>query len=150
MPDMYDKAIAYLKEHPDEIKQAWNAPWIFEGGPLFAYCTPDGRRDHDRNGTTCGCLTQIRSGGRVPRCVKGSQKLTKLIQLDEQIPDSPNRVTVDHLERFAYWQRRLDAKWPERYATISKWRRWYNWEADATYEHSCDGMFAEDTEAGNE
>ncbi len=100
-PDKYDEAIAYLAERPDEIVDAWGecswrnrASVDHEAGALFAV-----------TGTNCGCLTQIRSGEQdAPTAA-----LTDAIRADHRIPSDPDRITVDHLEVFAEWQRKIDA-----------------------------------------
>lgn len=95
--DKYDKAIAYLTDHPDEIEKAWfDKDWNGEVHPhhcLFNRTHPD-----------CGCLTQIRAGFSWGP----NKKLTAEIESDERIPKGVEKITVADLPVFAEWQRRLD------------------------------------------
>lgn len=104
-PDKYDEAIAYLTEHPDEIHAAWADGWVKgevdEDEPrrkdscLFDLAGPKG----------CGCLTQVKLG-KYEAMTTG---LTTAIRADHRIPLRPQDITVDHLEHFADWQRKIDA-----------------------------------------
>jgi hypothetical protein len=102
MSDVYDEAVAYLTEHPDEILKAWSYPdpeW-HTGHSLFMCC---GGEDSIRG---AGCLTQIRqTDGRVPAA---TVDLTEAIAADERIPLDGWDIKVQHLPVFAEWQRRID------------------------------------------
>lgn len=104
--DKYDKAIEHLTANPHEIPDAWNFPNCRDGGCLFKFAQ---RINSDYALTGVGCLTQIRGdGGR--RGVEGRPDLTDQIVADERIPVSAEYITVDSLQVFAEWQRRLDAE----------------------------------------
>jgi hypothetical protein len=109
--DKYDIAVTYLREHPEEIHDAWNHPQgRYEGEnlgePLFGYVAPNPGRSlsilPDGCSKMCGCLTQIVSGVREAY----TQELTKQIRADKRIPHSD--ITVNDLEVFAEWQRKID------------------------------------------
>lgn len=109
--DKYDEAIKYLTKFPKRIHAAWFAPpgrprsQVRKAHCLFQYVTPNGKYE-DSEGKTyrCGCLTQIRAGGR-----KGfTPNLTKDILEDERIPTGPCDITLSNLPVFAEWHRRLD------------------------------------------
>lgn len=102
--DKYDKAIEYLKENPDAILDAWVKPDLHQAGCLFAYAGP-------KESVDIGCLTQIR-GYHEFRAE--TDALTVAIKFDTRIPESVSDVTVDNLEIFAEWQRRLDKELPSR------------------------------------
>lgn len=103
-PDKYDKAIAYLTEHPDEIADAWG----------------EGTSDRDCNDPEpgsclfnivdlggCGsCLTQVR---RDRETARSHHPMIEAIRADHRIPADHLDITVDHLELFAEWQRKIDA-----------------------------------------
>ena len=102
--DKYDKAIAYLKENPDAIQDAWGTPDLHPAGCLFAYAGPT-----EKDGI--GCLTQIRG---YHECRTETEALTLEIKNDTRIPEHFSYITVDNLEVFAEWQRRLDKELPSR------------------------------------
>ena len=124
MPDIYDNAIAYLREHPTYIRNAWTGTEKNRGGALFMYATPDGLFVDEQHraaagygvGEFCGCLTQIRSGTR--SIIPGKALLTAKIRHDASLPCGPDEIRVVDLPRFAHWQRRLDAAFPGRHAKI--------------------------------
>jgi Tfp pilus assembly protein PilF len=105
--DKYDKAIAYLKENPHEIPDAWNHPDCRKGGCLFQYCSESGDPYHTDASVEflpVGCLTQVKAGKKVA----ATEILTRAIRSDRRIPDDPKKVGVKHLGAFAAWQRYLD------------------------------------------
>jgi hypothetical protein len=97
--DKYDKAIAYLSDHPDEIMEAWKRPHKHVAGCLFQKAT--------KTGWSCvsGCLTELR---RWPQLNAATDALTDAIRADRRIPMDPYDITVERLGVFAEWQRRLD------------------------------------------
>jgi hypothetical protein len=95
-PDEYDKAIAYLTEHPNEIGIAWAHPGTMPGGCLFNFVPGFG---------AYGCLTMIR-GGQAYNA--RTEELTNAIRNDKRLPSWSSKVRVKHLPVFAEWQRRLD------------------------------------------
>lgn len=109
MSDRYDRAIAYLTEHPDEIQDAWCVPTyhcnaeLRQAHDLFLYATPSGNRE-ERDGLECGCLSLIRSEVGVA----WTDALTEAIRADARIPIDERKVTVQDLPVFAEWQRKLD------------------------------------------
>ena len=89
--DKYDRAIDWLREHPDRFLDAW-------GLTTPAACLFDFVK------MGCGCLTQVRSGiRRAP-----TDELTDRIRADDRIPRQPEDITIGSLPVFAEWQRRLD------------------------------------------
>lgn len=101
--DKYDRAIAYLSEHPEQIVPAWFNPGKHEAGCLFRYATATGF--HSGVGDQeYGCLTLIRYGDAVAE----TKELTQAIKTDERIPCTFYGITLDTLPVFAEWQRRLD------------------------------------------
>lgn len=109
--DKYDKAIDYLTENPDEIIRAWCDGGDFVDAPgacLFVMCSPANETHVPwGDGNWCGCLTQIREYATV---AAWTPELTDEICADEGIPKTEDDITVEHLPRFAYWQRRLDVE----------------------------------------
>jgi hypothetical protein len=95
MPDKYDKAIAYLSEHPEEIQMAWA-----DGHDLFQYLTPTGRIDDH---CKYGCPTMVKKGLRVAY----RSKLTAMVRAAD-IPDRSSEITPAHLPAFAEIQRLAD------------------------------------------
>lgn len=98
-PDKYDRAIQYLTENPSEISDAWYMPNDHQAGCLFKFCTKSGRSEGN-----CGCLVSVRNS----TAVACSVELTNEIRSDEKIPDEKEGITVESLDHFATWQRRLD------------------------------------------
>jgi len=102
MPDKYDKAIAYLTQHPKEIMDAWydggvcQLPSAHPAACLFQYAGNSPFK-------CCGCLTMVKNG-----CRAETPELTKAIRADERIPNGCEAITLEHLPVFAEWQRRLD------------------------------------------
>lgn len=130
--DKYSSEIAYLNLNPHRIPNHWSGSNVreqFRGengagtvSNLFQYCSDDSLYHSVRNRiddssrsklgeeSCTGCLTQIRSNSRAYVTIKDSivADLTELIKADEGIPSQMKDVKPEHLERFAYWQRRLD------------------------------------------
>ena len=96
--DIYDEEVEYLKENPKKIKDHWNV-W----SPLFR--SADGKK---KFGESIGCLTQIKAGTKT----SGFSELDDRIKADNNIPDNPDNITVDHLDTFAQYQRKLDELYP--------------------------------------
>ncbi len=113
--DKYDRAIAILKEHPDQIMKAWNFPGspttphpeAEETGCLFMYAGDENHPTfkYDTHSFNCGCLTQVRD---LHNYVAQNPTLTKAIRADKRLPKSSSDITVKHLKVFAEWQRKLD------------------------------------------
>jgi hypothetical protein len=110
--DKYDIAVAYLREHPEEIPDAWNNPsgqvqGENRGEPLFGYVAPNPFRsivDIGNGLIKCGCLTQVALGEEEAY----TDDLTQKIRSDHRIPTKPEDITVNDLEVFAEWQRKID------------------------------------------
>lgn len=100
MKDEYDKAVRHLTEHPNEIFRSWCHPRDRKGGKLFLFCSED--REYGTSG--CGCLTQVKS--RVFEAE--TRELTEAIRNDDTLPSCIGDVKVEHLGRFAAWQRAMD------------------------------------------
>lgn len=120
-PDPYDRAIAYLTEHPEEINYHWDDPFKRIGGVLFRFASPTGTwREYD---IRCGCLSTIRRGEDFVYSDHGVDDLTTTeIRFDLRIPANSGDITPADLPVFAEWQRKLDARWPGR---LEAWERWY-------------------------
>lgn len=109
--DKYDKAIAFLTEHPEMIREAWYVPddgdseEIKSAHCLFQVVDKFNDLDGERL-SSCGCLTQIRSGNG-GSWARGAI-CTAEIRSDTRIPDVISDVGVEHLPVFAEWQRKLD------------------------------------------
>ena len=109
MADKYDEAIAYLTEHPEEIRSAWysvhdgSTPHMRLAHCLFQHCTPSGNLQSIGD-CPVGCLTIVRSGS----APAWTNQLTESIMLDDRLPDNEIDICVEHLPVFAEWQRRLD------------------------------------------
>lgn len=101
--DKYDDAIAHFTAHPEQIRDAWEHPWVHPAGCLFLHCGDV--LDDDKQGGRCGCLTQIRA---CDTYVGPTPKMTKEIRKDERIPLHPDEIQVEHLAAFAEWQRKID------------------------------------------
>jgi hypothetical protein len=109
--DHYDGEVRYLTENWDDVYDAWNTPsdWVGRGGSLFGHVTllqstgvshllrPDGK--------WCGCLVQIRKGDGD---VAWWPEVTNEIRRDTRLPTKPEGITVESLDAFAEWQRRID------------------------------------------
>lgn len=117
MKDKYDEAVEYLRQNPAEIQEAWTQTWEHKAGCLFrpvakshapeGHCWPKRSIDAER----CGCLTTIRGqtgGGFGYAIVAETDELTQAIIADGRIPKSVDEITVDNLEVFAEWNRRID------------------------------------------
>jgi hypothetical protein len=103
-PDKYDRAIAYLRQHPDEIVQAWLLSRSHPGGCLFSFVSHD-RQPLGSHGP-CGCPVMIRNP--IYKSVAETEHLTAAIRADDRIPMVEKDITLDHLPIFAAWQRRID------------------------------------------
>jgi hypothetical protein len=97
--DKYHAAIVFLIAHPDVIHHAWESVGMDIGGCLFGFVNEDPTYRGEY-----GCLTEIRCG----RHVAPTAALTNAIRRDTRIPENGDDITVEHLEVFAEWQRRLD------------------------------------------
>lgn len=100
--DCYDKAVAYLTQHPEEIYKAWTQPRRHPAGCLFSVVNR--RRDYDES--RCGCLTQIRQSSDDYEAP--TPALTASIRADARLPDHPSDITPANLPVFAAWQRKID------------------------------------------
>lgn len=102
--DKYDKAVAYLKDNPEEIANAWFNGSSSDHGCLFQFL-----EERDKKGPTgknLGCLTQIKL---MPNSFEApTKKLTEGILNDDRIPSSDSAINTGNLEVFAEWQRRVD------------------------------------------
>lgn len=109
MGDKYDKAIAYLTEHPEEIFNAWSINGTADDPREHpAHCLfqrTDGN-DYDDD-SHCGCLTEVKAMcDKRPRAP--TYALTIAIRNDTRIPTDVEQITVADLPVFAEWQRRID------------------------------------------
>lgn len=99
-PDYYDKAVAFLTEHPDQIDLAWSNHREHRCGKLFAYCGD-------------GCPTMIKGGDFNAI----TPELTRSIRQNGLIPQSNWPITPASLVAFAEIQRttntELNIKPPE-------------------------------------
>ena len=103
--DKYDKAIAYLIEHPSEVEDAWNRASCLGRHPhgcLFLHCNPRGFAGSG----SFGCLIQVKAG-TYPAF---TPELTEKIRADERIPSKPDDIkpTLEGLTPFAEYQREMD------------------------------------------
>jgi hypothetical protein len=109
--DIYDRAVAFLTSHPDQIFAAWDDPMGHPAGILFQVASPTGNYQlaEDRIGQ-CGELCEIVSG----QAVSFTDEMTEIIREDERIPLIENEVPkigIQVLEAFAEWQRLFDITW---------------------------------------
>ena len=95
--DKYDRAIEHLKNHPDQLRAAYDKPYEHQAGCLFA-CVCN---NETRNG---GCLVMVAHEGAYAL----DTRMTLEIRSDTRIPTSKD-LTIEHLEVFAEWQRKADA-----------------------------------------
>ena len=113
--DIYDKAVEYFTEHPNEINDAWNWPTTFKNtegeqiGLLFKHL---GGSHKDSEDTECGCLTQVKFDMGCYPMIDGVKDVEfyDLIKADDSIPTSGTQIEVSHLETFAKYQRMWDEK----------------------------------------
>lgn len=107
--DKYDRALAYLTDHPKEIRAAWcearHRKRQHVAHCLFDYVTPTGRSTWPLGNGAYGCLTQI-AGGNV--FVAYTDALTQAIKSDDRIPKNMYDIGIADLPIFAEWQRRID------------------------------------------
>lgn len=124
MSDKYDDAIAYFDGIDDddwvvEITDAWQRPGVHPHGCLFKYAGIEtGDPDWLEAGGEIGCLTQIKRSWENGEhdetepenypCVATTKEITEGVCNDPLIPSEPNKITLESLERFAYWQREVD------------------------------------------
>lgn len=111
MPDIYDDAVDFFIETPEEAYAAWNAPHEHPFGHLFAYATDTGYLPGNAH---CGCPSQIVHCGR---SVQGNPELaTQIRQKNRDLvnPLYSERVLEDQLPKFAEVQRMFDAVLPGR------------------------------------
>lgn len=111
MSDAYDACVDGLLEN-GTVKaalDAWVRPHMHPFGALFDFTGWDGRSSTKRTAShACGCITQVK--GQHP-C--GSTAIRQEILRDPLIPHSVTDLeSLDRevLERFAYYQRKLDAE----------------------------------------
>jgi hypothetical protein len=114
MSDKYDDAIAYLTEHPDEVENAWKRPYTYGpigrtahvAGCLFQGVCRTAAEYYDvRN--PMGCLTQLKMYPDNYKYACSPETREEIIK-DPEIPARSGCFSLDDLQRFAYWQRRLD------------------------------------------
>lgn len=103
--DKYDKAIAYLIEHPEEVEDAWQLVRTCPGSCLFQFCSPTGTITVV-NTIKIGCLTTVKAGYNPAF----TPELTEKIRADERIPSKPDDIkpTLEGLTPFAEYQREMD------------------------------------------
>lgn len=99
--DAYDEAISYLRSNPDKIYKVWASPYR-SAGILFQFATRD-----DSTVGRSGCLTMIVNPSI--KCNAETPELTEAIRKDSRIPHRPSDITIESLEVFAEWQRKLDS-----------------------------------------
>lgn len=99
--DRYQQDVEFLTENPHEIQGAWIGALHNRGGSVFSYANLSRAFD----GTACGCLTMIRL---YDYRTAETDLLTQAIRHDARLPETPDKITVDHLPIFAGWQRRID------------------------------------------
>lgn len=109
--DIYDRAVAFLTAHPEQIIEAWDDPLGHPAGILFQVASPSGNYQMaDDRINRCGDICEIVSG----QAVAFTDEMTEIIREDERIPllegDTP-KITVETLEAFAEWQRVFDMTW---------------------------------------
>ena len=108
MSDIYDEAVDYLTEHPDEILECWNNPYRMRAGILFTHVSA--RASIDVEFMRCGCLTQVAMERDLddPSYRADTNALTDAIRADASIPKHPEDIQAADLTTFARWQRRID------------------------------------------
>lgn len=109
--DIYDRAVAFLTSHPEQIADAWDRPFCHPAGILFQVASPSGNYQvaNDRIGH-CGEICEIVSG----QAVAFTDEMTEIIREDERIPQIGEEfpdIKVESLEAFAEWQRVFDMTW---------------------------------------
>jgi len=100
--DIYDREIAFLTAHPEQIERHWG-----DASPLFQFCTPDGMAGRSIDGERYGCLTMVKCAS--PH-VAYTSELTTAIRADSRIPllGEYDDLTVEKLPIMAEWQRKID------------------------------------------
>jgi hypothetical protein len=108
--DIYSKAIEYFKENPNQILEVWDDPKSHFSGVLFQAVTPDGSCQPNNEGDYCGDICEIHS----IEASAWTRELEQEILDDFRIPKIyashgyRPKITVDMLEIFAEWQRKID------------------------------------------
>lgn len=104
--DKYDKQIADIEAGSGGHSVALKMDWLMGIG-LFAFINPTGSFQGYRE---CGCLTMIKMGRGVAigKDGKTNEKLTTAIRDDKRIPITSGCITLESLQVFAEWQRRID------------------------------------------
>lgn len=106
--DSYTEQIEQIKNSADplhEIVEDWGL-----GIGLFKHI---GGISRDK---LPGCLTQIRNHPKMYKAVvngEADEELTTSIAADTRIPKVVEAITVDSLEVFAEWQRKIDSYGPK-------------------------------------
>ena len=105
--DVYQKAISYLVENPDEISRAWFQADNHKAGCLFNFCTPS--REPVYKSKQYGCLTQIKGIG----AKTFDPEFTQRILQDTKMPESSDDIeaTPECLEVFRSYQIEMDEMW---------------------------------------
>ena len=96
--DKYDRAIEWLRKHPDKIGHAWDYPETSKAGCLFAYLGETSTWNF-----SCGCPTQVKS----EQSLSAWEEVTARV-LKAPIPDAAHDIQVKHLRSFAAIQRYAD------------------------------------------
>lgn len=95
--DKYDKQIAYLTKNPNEIRSQWmRAVGLFQFTGNYS-ASPD---------RSIGCLVMLRVKPNIYNAP--TEKLKTAIANDERIPKEVGDITIESLQAFAEWQRRID------------------------------------------
>lgn len=111
--DIYDRAVAFLTNRPEQISRAWDDPFGHPAGILFQVASPSGNYQSALDGIGyCGEICEIVSG----QAVAYTDEMTDIIRDDERIPKietdaEPPNIQIEHLEAFAEWQRLFDLEW---------------------------------------
>jgi len=108
--DIYDKAIQYLKDNPHRIIEVWDDPKSHYSGVLFQAVTPSGYSEENPEGLFCGDICEIHSflahGWTEPleEAIGNDPRIPKIFANNNYLP----KITPDHLQVFAEWQRKID------------------------------------------
>jgi hypothetical protein len=108
MNDVYDEAVYYFHQYPEEIPKAWATPSYHDYGFLFDFLTPSRRYeiylDHARG---YGCASQVAAGMNYAY----TSELTQFCRAQDISPNFHTLVPseqVEYLEKFAIVQREAD------------------------------------------